>query len=242
MQILAETTNYMQLADINCPTSVFGRGQVRQDPEDRKPALRAVETPSAAHGAGGGAFDDELDLVARSATGDGNAFRVLVDRHLAVVVAGARRILNDDSEAEDVAQEAFVRLWGAAATLDIGAHGVRPWLRRVSRNLAIDRLRVARRFDLVDEVPDEGQAGGQERQVAASDRADRVQVVLSSLPDRQRAALSLFHYEDLTQAEIAEQLSCSVDAVESLLARARRRLKQTLRHEWHELLDDGDTG
>ena len=180
---------------------------------------------------------DEAQLLAKAARGDADAFRILVDRHLSVVVAGARRLLNDASEAEDVAQETFVRLWQSADGLEIGNAGTRPWLRRVSRNLAIDRLRSGKRFDVVADVPEGEQDADQQRTVEDKEQSNRVVAALAELPDRQRVALVLFHFEGFTQAEIADKLACSVDAVESLLGRARRRLKTDLKDAWQVLLD-----
>ncbi|HEY1243830.1 MAG TPA: sigma-70 family RNA polymerase sigma factor, partial [Hyphomicrobiaceae bacterium] len=86
--------------------------------------------------------EDEAALVGRVAAGEAQAFRALVDRHLPTVLAIARRMLRDDAEAEDVAQETMLRLWRNAARLELGEGGVRPWLRRVAANLCIDRVRA----------------------------------------------------------------------------------------------------
>src|SRR3954447_19798512 len=95
------------------------------------------------------------ELLARVAAGESEAFRGLVDRHLPTVLAIARRMLRDDAEAEDVAQETMLRLWRNAAGLELGPHGVRPWLRRVASNLCIDRVRARRNTSVVEEVPEE---------------------------------------------------------------------------------------
>src|SRR5262245_669288 len=83
-------------------------------------------------------------MLARLAGGDVAAFRTVVDRHLPLVLGVARRVLRDDAEAEDVAQEAMLRLWRNAAGLELGPGGLRPWLRRVVTNLCIDRVRAGR--------------------------------------------------------------------------------------------------
>ena len=98
---------------------------------------------------------EETGLLARVAAGETEAFRGLVDRHLPTVLAIARRMLRDDAEAEDVAQETMLRLWRNAAGLELGPHGVRPWLRRVASNLCIDRVRSRRNISVVDEVPEQ---------------------------------------------------------------------------------------
>jgi RNA polymerase sigma-70 factor (ECF subfamily) len=181
---------------------------------------------------------DDKELVAGIVRRDARLFRVLVERHLPALLAVARRLLADDAEAEDVAQEAFVRLWQSAAGLQIGDDGVRPWLRRVVRNRCIDRLRARRRTDVTDEVPEQAIDADQVSALAEGDLSVRVGEVLGALPDRQRVALTLFHYEGLSQSEIGEKLSISDEAVESLLARARRAVRAALKDEWRQLLPE----
>ena len=180
----------------------------------------------------------EMHLLAATARGDAQAFRTLVDAHLGAMLGNARRMLGDAAEAEDVAQEAMVRLWRNAATLELGPGGLKPWLRRVVTNLAIDRIRASRNTSVVAEVPEQPSPALQEVGLEARDLSRRVQTALASLPDRQRMALVLFHFEGLSQIEVGESLGVSDEAVESLLARARRTLKSALKDEWQQLLPD----
>jgi RNA polymerase sigma-70 factor (ECF subfamily) len=177
-------------------------------------------------------------LVAAAGRGDAAAFRTLVDRHLAGVLTIARRMLRDDAEAEDVAQEAMLRMWRSAKGLDVGAMGVRPWLRRVVSNLCVDRMRSGKRLTVTDEVPEQIEPATQQSQLEARDTSQRVDAALKELPDRQRMALTLFHYEGMSQIEVGKVMGISDEAVESLLARARRTLKAALRDELSELLAD----
>lgn len=182
--------------------------------------------------------DDEAGLLARAGRGEAAAFRTLAERHLPATLAIARRMLRDDAEAEDVAQDALLRLWRNAAALDVAGGGAKPWLRRVVSNLCIDRIRSARHVDVVEEVPEQPQAADQLDALENREMARRVDAALKALPDRQRLALVMFHYEGLSQIEVGKVLGVSDEAVESLLSRARRALKVALQDEWRELLSD----
>ena len=141
----------------------------------------------------------EALLLAATARGDGEAFRKLVGVHLGAMLGVARRMLGDATEAEDVAQEAMLRLWRNAATLELGPGGLKPWLRRVVSNLAIDRIRSSRNTNVVAEVPEQLAPPEQSAGLEARDLSLRVQQALATLPDRQRLALVLFHFEGLSQ-------------------------------------------
>src|SRR5262245_9240800 len=183
---------------------------------------------------------EEIRLLARVAAGEGEAFRGLVDRHLPTVLAIARRMLRDDAEAEDVAQETKLRLWRNAAGLELGPNGLRPWLRRVASNLCIDRVRSRRHVQIVQEVPEASTPAGQVRYLSERELGARVHAALQALPERQRLAITLFHYEGMSKIEVGEVLGISDQAVESLLARARRALKAALKEEWRTLIPESE--
>lgn len=183
---------------------------------------------------------EEAAVLARIRAGDSAAFRQVIDRHMPSLLAVARRMLKADGDAEDIVQEALVRVWHHAGTLELGPGGLRPWLRRVVTNLCLDHLRRHRLTSVVAEVPETPEAPDQARGLEEADLAKRVGAALAALPERQRVALTLFHYEGLSQIEVGDMLGISDEAVESLLARARRSLKAALKDEWRQLLPENE--
>lgn len=182
--------------------------------------------------------DDEL--IRRYAKGDAAAARALVERQAPRLVSLARRMLGDAAEAEDVAQEAMLRLWRAAAAWRPGEAKVGTWLYRVASNLCLDRLRRRRP---TGELPEDAADAGPSALagIARADRAAALDAALAELPERQRLAIVLRHIEERGNPEIAEILGVSVEAVESLLARGRRALTARLAPRREELeLDDGE--
>lgn len=191
-------------------------------------------------GVAAGIEDADGSLLALCASGDLEAFAMLVDRHQAMVVAVANRMLNGAGDADDIAQEALLRLWRSSSTLEMqNAAGAGPWLRRVVTNMCIDRLRSQGRLRPLDEIVGElAEPASQLAFMTRQETAANVERAIRNLPDRQRLALALFHFEELSLAVIAIRLEVTVDAVESLLARARRTLKRDLDSEWREFLED----
>lgn len=203
-------------------------------------AARWTEGDVARAGLSAGAGASDAVLVTRMGDGDAAAYRELITRHLGSMLGIARRMLRDDAEAEDVAQEAMLRLWRLGDGLTLGAGGVRPWLRRVVSNLCIDRIRAGKPIDVTDEVPEVPTPAAQLRELERSEVAARVDEALKALPERQRLALTLFHFEGMSQIEVAATMGISDEAVESLLARARRALKSGLETEWRDLIATDD--
>lgn len=173
--------------------------------------------------------DDALLLL--YAKGDAGAARVLTGRHLGRVYGFAARLLGDRAEAEDVAQEAMLRLWRGAADWRAGEAQLSSWLYRVTVNLCTDRQRskARRRTEALEEgaePPDDRPDA--EAALMQRERADALQAALATLPDRQRQAVVLRHIEGLTNPEIAAILEVGVEAVESLTARGKRALTAAL--------------
>lgn len=172
--------------------------------------------------------DPDEELLARVARGDPAAVRALMARKLPRIHGLAARLLNDAAEAEDVTQEVFVRAWKQAGRWKPGGARFDTWLHRVALNLCYDRLRRRREVatDAPPEVADDGPAP--DRGLEAADVGARVARAMAALPDRQREALVLCHYQELGNIEAAALMGVSVEALESLLSRGRRALRTAL--------------
>ncbi|HBQ36112.1 MAG TPA: RNA polymerase sigma factor [Rhodobacteraceae bacterium] len=180
-------------------------------------------------------------LLVLYANGDKAAAQALMMRLTPRVLGYAARLLSDHSEAEDVAQEAMLRLWKIAPDWRQGEAKVSTWLYRVVSNLCTDRLRKKRgvALDLVAE-PEDGKPSATQTMIEAQ-RATALQNALNQLPQRQRSAVVLRHLQGATNPQIAEILEISVEAVESLTARGKRALTAILANKQDELgySDDG---
>ena len=171
-------------------------------------------------------IDDDALLVLRVGEGDVAAYRELVRRYAAKLSRFAARLLRDATEAEDIVQETFLRLWQRASEYEPKAR-VTTWLHRITHNLAVDRLRARR----TQPLPDDEEMPTSARQATLLDEKRRVvalEAALSALPERQASAIVLVHLHGLTGAEAAEVLGVGVEAVESLLSRGRRALRSEL--------------
>jgi RNA polymerase sigma-70 factor (ECF subfamily) len=173
---------------------------------------------------------DDGALAARLAARDPAALREVIARHAGPLHRVAYRMTGDAHEAEDIVQEAVLRLWDQAPALAARHPGaglrLGGWLQRVVTNLAIDRLRRTRR--LIDgEVPDaEDEAPLADALIEAGERDAGARALIAALPERQRAAIVLTYYEELPNADAAAVLEMNIKAFESLLHRARAALRQ----------------
>ncbi len=171
--------------------------------------------------------DSDEALMVRVACGDERAFRELARRHLPVMLGLARRILGNAADAEDVAQEAMLRVWTHAPRWQPLAQ-LRTWLSRVVVNLCLDRKRRApwveleAAGELADPTPDAGERAEE------TERERLLAAAIAELPARQRAAIVLSYTEGMSNAQVAEILNTTVSAVETLLVRGKQNLRRAL--------------
>ncbi len=175
-----------------------------------------------------GAEDPDADILARVGRGEEAAFRTLVARKLPRIHALARRVLGDGEQADDVAQDTFLRVWRLARDWRPGEARFDSWLHRVVLNLCYDRLRKRRETPVAETPEQVDPAPGADQRLQGDDASRRVQAAIARLPARQREAIMLQTYQELTNIETAAVMGISVEALESLLSRARRALRSML--------------
>jgi RNA polymerase sigma-70 factor (ECF subfamily) len=188
-------------------------------------------------------MDKELsseDLMARIVGGDEGAFEILVNRHQTSVLNLIYRFVGDRTQARDLAQEVFLRVWQGAKTYKPEAK-LTTWIYRIATNLCVNELKSSRRkrwFSLhrpgedaektLEETLPDGSPSAEDL-LLTRERSRRIADALQNLPANQRVALVLKRYEDLSYEEIAKIMGCSISAVESLLVRAKRTLQEKLK-------------
>ncbi|WP_417449082.1 sigma-70 family RNA polymerase sigma factor [Kordiimonas sp.] len=176
-------------------------------------------------------------LVARVATGDRTAFAVLVNRYGLRYRALAFRYLGDMARAEDLVQEAFVKLWTHAGRFDAGKAKFTTWFHRIVVNRCLDDKRrkkadpLPEGFDQADERPD-AEAG-----LAEESGKARLRLALDALSDRQKLAVTLSYFDGLSNVEAADAMDMKLKAYESLLVRSRAKLRERLQAEKQQLFD-----
>ena len=170
--------------------------------------------------------DPDEELVRRVGAGDPAAIQALVARKLPRILALATRMLGDATEAEDVAQETFVRIWRHAASWRRGNARFDSWIHRATLNLCYDRLR-RRRGWVTDDVPDTIDPAPLPDAFPREDSL-RVEGALQTIAPRQREAIILVYYQEMSNIEAAATMQVSIEALESLLSRGRRSLQAIL--------------
>ena len=178
-------------------------------------------------------------LLVLYGNGDGLAASALTARLTPMVYRLAKRLLRNDADAQEITQEAMLKLWKMAPDWRQGEAKVSTWLYRVTTNLCTDRLRKKRPLGLDDiDEPADG-APAIETRLHTKTRLQALNQALDTLPDRQKQAVVLRHLEGLGNPEIASVLSISTEAVESLIARGKRALAGKLLGRKQELGLDG---
>jgi RNA polymerase sigma-70 factor (ECF subfamily) len=177
------------------------------------------------------------ELMAATAQGDENPFELLVNRHQSRILNLAYRFVGNRTQARDLAQEVFIRVWQAAPRYKPQAKFT-TWVYRITANLCLNELKSFGKKKLIfgESLVEEGQTPNEESNRApsaedillAEERNRQISHALRSLPENQRMALILKRYDNLSYHEIAKIMDCSVSAVESLLVRAKRNLQEKL--------------
>lgn len=181
------------------------------------------------------------DLIARIAKGEEDAFEILVNRHQTSVLNLIYRFIGDRTQAKDLAQEVFIRVWQSAKGYEPKAKFT-TWIYKITTNLCLNEIKSARRrrwFPFhrsdednersVEETFSDGSPTAEDL-LLERERSRQISEALHSLPENQRMALILKRYDDLPYQEIAQIIGCSVSAVESLLVRAKRTLREKLKN------------
>jgi len=182
--------------------------------------------------------DSDHELMRRAGIGEERAFARIVERHHVAVIGTIAKMLGNDAEADDLAQQVFLRVWKSAPRFQPRAKFT-TWLFTITRNLVFNEIRRKSRARLVsiDESSQEGapareladnRTNAPDRQLAATEVAEAIEQAITALPEQQRMALVLRRYEACSYEEIAEVLETTVSAVKSLLFRARSELKERL--------------
>ena len=178
---------------------------------------------------------EEACLLARTGADDRDAFRLLYARYSASLFSLAVRIVGDTGEAEEMLQDAFVKIWRHASDYDPGKSRPFTWAVTILRRTCIDHLRrrvTAPMLLSADNAlaadPPSGETARQ--QAEAGDDSARVLAALAQIPPAQRRALELALFSELTHAEIAERLGQPVGTVKSWIRRGLLELRSTLSH------------
>jgi RNA polymerase sigma-70 factor (ECF subfamily) len=175
---------------------------------------------------------DEV-LMSRIQQQDEQALALLIDRHLVTLHAFARRMLGNGADAEDIVQEAFLRVWYRSETWTPGQAKLSTWLHRIVHNLCIDlhRHRKGERMNInIETIQDElaTPMNTPEEDFVAAQTSQQVERALQELPEKQRSAIILCHYQGMSNRQAATVLNVSVTALESLMARGRKMLREKL--------------
>jgi len=179
---------------------------------------------------------EDVRLMQLVGAGEEAAFEQLVERHQRLVVGTVARMLGNNSDVEDIAQQVFVRVWKSAKRY-VPRAKFTTWLLKITRNLVFNELRRrSRHAQLPLQVEPEGEdrpirderAVAPDASLLEQELQQAIDAAIGQLPETQRMAVVLRRYDELSYEEIAEVLEQSVPAVKSLLFRARTELRARL--------------
>ena len=182
------------------------------------------------------ANDLDVELMGRIRRGDFAAFEELIEIHQRSVIGTVAKMLGNPSEAEDIAQQVFIRVWKSAARYEPQAKFT-TWLFTITRNLVFNEVRrrqrkptvsMQEREETTHRVVEDVQGSSPDEELLRSEMEAAIDRAIDALPEKQRLAVVLRRYEEMPYEEIGVVLSMSVPAVKSLLFRARAQLKETL--------------
>lgn len=171
------------------------------------------------------------ELMQAVCMGERSSYQILVKRHLKSISHYAYRLLGNQKDTEDITQEVFLRLWTNAQKWKSEKSKLTTWLHRIAHNLCIDYLRKHGRMqtqDTFDEEADDSTPANEQSFEESSDAIKLLSEAISALPENQRSALSLCHYQGFSNKEAAAIMNISVKALESTIARAKRSLREQL--------------
>ena len=172
-------------------------------------------------------IESDGEAIARALAGESEAFGELVARYDRAVYHFAYRMLHDTSEAEDAAQEAFLRAYRSLRTFKTGAK-FSTWIFAIVYHTSCDRLERRKRFNY-DEMPDRADpALGPQAIAERNDDAERLRAAIAALPEKYRAVITLYHLQDKQYDEIAEVLGLPLGTVKTHLFRAKEQLRRLL--------------
>ena len=174
----------------------------------------------------------QTKLLQKTRDGDRRAAEALVRAVSPKIFALAYRMFKNQADAEEVVQEALLKLWKVIPEWEFGKAKVETWLYRVTYNLCIDKLRAAKKY-IAEEIDDNHVSNSisAEQSLIVFQSASSLGASIETLPSRQKSAIILTYYEGLSAKEAGAIMDISVEAVESLLARAKRKLKEMINQQ-----------
>jgi RNA polymerase sigma-70 factor, ECF subfamily len=170
----------------------------------------------------------DRDLILRARRGDRDAFGELVTRYQTGVFNVCYRMTNERREAEDLAQETFLRVYSRLDMFDLERE-FGPWVRRAAANLCLNHLESQKVTAEIDDDRDADESSGPEAVVEVRERSEKIRAALASLPPNYRTVVELRHYQELSYDEIATELNIPLSDVKSHLFRARKLLAEKLK-------------